>query len=58
MVRGELLENHLFLIAAAVIVIISRRSMLHPSGAATEVLMPATESPNPTFSTHEAGRPP
>jgi len=52
------LENHLFLIAAAVIVIISRRSMLHPSLAATEVLMPATESPNPTFSTHEAGRPP
>jgi uncharacterized protein len=47
-------ENYLFLIAAIVIVIICRRSMLHRDGAVTEVLMPADNRTSPEL--HIAAR--
>lgn len=44
-------ENYLFLIAATVIVIIARRSMLHRDGAVTDVLMPAHDRTSSNVST-------
>jgi uncharacterized protein len=44
-------ENYLFLIAAIVIVIIARRSMLHRDGAVTDVLMPADDRTSSNVST-------
>ena len=41
-------ENYLFLIAAIVIVIICRRSMLHRDAGVTDVLMPAADRHGPT----------